>query len=366
MRFLIQSFLLAAALGGLSLTSSAQEAAKTIVPATASQPAASKATPSIVETLQAEAAALRSLVTSDLARHFLDATAALPLPEPRTILRTKDRGAAYTPEQAARLPEEKRATLVEKTYDARFYYTTGYGSPLVYARVVDLLAQHGVTSLVGKRLMDFGYGTVGHIRLLASLQCDAHGVDVEPVFGALYARPEDQGQLPPSDHGPLGRITLHCGRWPAERSIVRDVGTGYDIITSKNTLKRGYIHPSRRADPRTFVRLGVDDGTFLRNVHDALNFGGLFIIYNICPAQAPPDKPCIPWADGQCPFSREMLERSGFEVVEFDREDREIALDYWVALGISPGKSREETGADLFAWYTICRKSKRSGSPPNR
>jgi hypothetical protein len=273
MRFLIHTILLGATLGCWTLSSSAQQPAKPAAPAATPQPDTPSTPLSIVEALRIEAAALRPLVASDLARRFLDATASLPTPEPRTIFRTKDRSAAYTPEQVARLPEEKRGSLIEKTYDARFYYTTGYGSPLVYARVVDLLASHGITSLVGKRLMDFGYGTVGHIRLLASMQCDAHGVDVEPVFSALYARPEDQGQVPPSDHGPLGRISLHCGRWPAERSIVRDVGAGYDIITSKNTLKRGYIHPSRPADPRTLVRLGVDDGTFLRHVHDALNPG---------------------------------------------------------------------------------------------
>ena len=81
----------------------------------------------------------------------------------------------------------------------------------------------------------------------------------ERGFGGLartvpHRRPDDQGKASAIDHGPAGGITLHCGRWPAERSIVRDVGTRYDIITSKNTLKRGYIHPSRPADPRTPVK----------------------------------------------------------------------------------------------------------------
>lgn len=357
MRHFSLAFLVAALSGVLPSALLAQVTPKTSEPTAASQPNAAEAAPSIIETLKAEAAALRPLVTSDLTRCFLNATATLPVPEPRTILRTKDRSAAYTPEQAARLPEDKRAALVEKTYDARFYYTTGYGSPLVYARVVDLLATHGVASLAGKKLMDFGYGTVGHIRLLASMGCEAHGVDVEPVFGALYARPDDQGKVSAIDHGPAGGITLHCGRWPAERSIVRDVGTRYDIITSKNTLKRGYIHPSRPADPRTLIRLGVDDGTFLRHIHDALKPGGLFIIYNIAPAQNPPDKPYIPWADGQCPFTPEQLANARLEVLEYDHDDRAAILDYWIALGINQGKSREETQNDLFAWYTICRRS---------
>ena len=188
------------------------------------------------------------------------------------------------------------AALVEKKCDAEFYYYTGYGSPLVYARVVDLLGKAGVGSLAGKKLLDFGYGTVGHVRLLASMGCDAHGVDVEPVFHALYSRPGDQGEVLAVGSAPDGKITLHCGRWPAERDVVREIGTGYDIITSKNTLKRGYIHPARHTDPRFLVRLGVDDGSFLRRVHEALKPGGLFLIYNLSPAQNPESsgKPYLP------------------------------------------------------------------------
>ena len=59
------------------------------------------------------------------------------------------------------------------------------------------------------------------------------------------------------------------------------------------------------------------------------------------------------------PVSREVLEKHGFELLEFDREDRAVALDYWMALGINAGKSREETGRELFAWYTVSRKSDR-------
>jgi SAM-dependent methyltransferase len=333
-----------------SISGSAQPTPPPIAPPPA------ETAPDPVQILNHEAAALSPLAASGLARAFLNGTAALPIPTARTLLRTKDRSACYTPEQAAALSQSVRSTLTEKTYPPSFYYTTGYGSPLVYARVLDLLAEHGVSSVAGKKLLDFGYGTIGHIRLLASLGCDAHGVDVEPVFQALYAQPQDQGEVPGINGAHPGRITLHGGRWPAERSIVRDVGNRYDIITSKNTLKRGYIHPARPADPRTLVHLGVDDGTFLRNVYDALNPGGVFLIYNLSPAQAPSDKPYIPWADGQCPFPRELLERSGFQVIEFDHEDREPALDYWMALGFNQGKSREETAKDLFVWYTLCRK----------
>jgi phytoene/squalene synthetase len=103
----------------------------------------------------------------------------------------------------------------------------------------------------------------------------------------------------------------------------------------------------------------VDDATFLRHVYDALKPGGLFLIYNLSPAQNSVEsgKPYLPHADGECPFPRELLEKTGFEVIDFDHVDRDKAVEYWMALGISEGKSAEETRKDLFAWYTLCRKA---------
>ena len=80
----------------------------------------------------------------------------------------------------------------------------------------------------------------------------------------------------------------------------------YDLVLSKNTLKRGYIHPERPTEDRKLIKLGVDDRAFVQAVYDMLEPGGLFLIYNLCPAQAPPDQPYIPWADGRCPFDRRL------------------------------------------------------------
>jgi len=52
-----------------------------------------------------------------------------------------------------------------------------------------------VTSVDGKRILDFGYGTVGHLRLLASLGADMVGVEVDPLLRALYSAPGDQGAI---------------------------------------------------------------------------------------------------------------------------------------------------------------------------
>lgn len=320
----------------------------------------------VLEQLKAESEKLRKLVASDLANRFLDTVGTLPEPTARVVLRDKAKTRAHTQEEAAKLNEEERAGLAPRTFDPSFFYYTGYGSPLVYARVLDLIGpregERGMTSLAGKKVMDFGCGTIAHLRMMAAMGADVHGVEVEPVFRVLYGQAGDQGEVPSigdAKGGSAGRVTMHIGRWPAERDIVRAVGGGYDLITSKNTLKRGYIHPARTTDPKFLVHLGVDDNTFLRQIHDALKPGGLFLIYNLSPAQNTVEsgKPYLPHADGECPFKPEQFAAARLEVLEFDRIDRDKAVEIWMALGIGGDKSAEETRRDLFAWYTLCRRS---------
>ena len=57
---------------------------------------------------------------------------------------------------------------------------------------------------------------------------------------------------------------------------------------------------------------------FVRTLHGMLAPGGRVLIYNLAPPPAPLDKPYIPWADGRCPFAREVWEKVGFHVVAFD------------------------------------------------
>jgi hypothetical protein len=102
------------------------------------------------------------------------------------------------------------------------------------------------------------------------------------------------------------------------------------------------------------VDLGVDDQTFVNSLAAALNPGGRLIIYNLCPAPAPADKPYIPWADGRCPFPKEMWTKAGLEVVAFDVNDDAEARRLGKALAWDQSGMNLEH--DLFAWYTIVRK----------
>ncbi len=266
----------------------------------------------------------------------------------------------YSKPEVLRMAREQRARLEKKVLEPAAYYTTKYGSPLAYSRVVDLLGKGGMSSFAGKRVLDFGYGTIGHLKLMAFQGADVVGVDVDSYLTALYSADGDQGVHRNAD-GSDGNIRLVEGHWPGDEAVRKMVGEGYDLFLSKNTLKRGYIHPEREADPSRLVQLGVNDEVFVRSVYDLLEPGGLFALYNLSPAQNPPDKPYIPWADGQCPFKRELLEKVGFEVVSFDKDDTAAAREMGRLLGWGELGMNLETG--LFGHITLLRRPKASPTP---
>ena len=311
--------------------------------------------PDIVAVLKGEAEALTPWVKTGLARAFLQSTSRLTTPEARKLSRDKERTRYLSAEAARALPEAERAGLEEVEITPGQYFTTKYGSPLAYARVVDLLGAQGLTNLAGKRVLDFGYGTIGHLKLMALMGADVVGVDVDPFLTALYSRPGDQGVHANADGGvPDGRVTLVQGQWPSTEEVQRAVGGGFDVFISKNTLKRGYIHPERETDPKRLVHLGVDDATYVKRLFESLRPGGIAIIYNLSPPPAPPEKPYIPWADGRCPFERELLEKAGFTVLEYDRLDDAAAREMARRLGWDKQGMNPDT--ELFSHFTILRR----------
>ena len=69
-------------------------------------------------------------------------------------------------------------------------------------------------------------------------------------------------------------MKLVHGRFPADPKVVAAVGGGYDLFLSKNTLKRGFVHPDRPAKPETQLQLGVSDDDFVEAVSATLKPGG--------------------------------------------------------------------------------------------
>jgi hypothetical protein len=194
---------------------------------------------------------------------------------------------------------------------------------------------------------------------LALLGADAVGVDVDPLLPALYSLPEDQGSVRGRDGKIAGGVTLVDGRWPGDDKARKAVGSGFDLILSKNTLKNGYVHPERPVDKRMLLDLGVSEEAFVKALYDSLKPGGHVMIYNISPAPAPPDKPYIPWADGRCPFPREMLIKAGFDVLKYDVDDSKAVREMARAFGWDKGEGGMDLENDLFAHYTLLRQPMR-------
>jgi len=322
---------------------------------TGAPPSPEPKAPPALETIRKQAVALAPGARSDLVREFLKAANDLPSIPPRRLFRDESKTRYFTETEAASLPDEQRKPLSEVEVGESYYYNTRYGTPLAYSRPLEILAAAGLTGLAGKRVLDFGYGSIGHLRLMAIEGAEAVGVEVDPLLRALYAAPGDQGAVR-GRHGRDGSVRLIDGRFPADGPVREAVGSGYDLILSKNVLKNGYLHPERPVDERRLVRLGVDDGAFVRALHDALKPGGLLLIYNLCPAPAPPDKPYVPWADGRSPFPRSMWEEAGFRIIAFDADDSAAARAMAGVLGWDKGVGAMDLEKDLFGTYTLVER----------
>ena len=310
---------------------------------------------SVLEQIHKDAAVLIPHLRAAWVHRFLLATSELPPIEPRTVYHDSTRTRYWTATEAAALPDSEKSKLVQRRLDEEFYYTTRYGSPLAYSRLFQILAEAGLDDVAGKKIVDFGYGTIGHLRLLASLGADVTGIEVDPLLRALYSAPGDQGTIRGAG-GREGRLRVLDGHFPAEPEVTTAVGEGYDLFISKNTLKNGYIHPEQPVDPRRLVHLGVGDTAFVRAIHRILKPGGRATIYNLCPAPNAPGKPYIPWADGRCPFPAALWSSEGFRVIAFDRDDTRAARGMGHALGWDRGESPMDLEKDLFGSYTLVEK----------
>src|SRR5262245_41908250 len=286
---------------------------------------------SAVAALRVEAKALRPLVSTRWVKRFLEATEALPSIPPRTVYTDEAKTRYRSQAEVDALPEAERAALVPRVLDEDFYYNTRYGTPLAYARPLDLLGAAGFTPAHAK-ILDFGFGGIGQLRLLASLGANVHGIEVDPLTRALYSWPGDQGAIR-GYHGSGGTLALHYGRFPVDEALTKAVGGGYSLFLSKNTLKRGYIHPEQPVPDRQRIDLGVEDAAFVRRLAEMVEPGGLVMIYNLTPAPNQPGKPYIPWADGRCPFDRALWEQAGFGVLAYDKDDNAAARAMARALG---------------------------------
>jgi hypothetical protein len=311
----------------------------------------------VVDQMKTEAAAVTALVQTSLAKEFLTGFPCLPpLAATRVAYYNKDTRDAVSEETVQSMSEEQLKGYAKRDLDEQFFYTTRYGTPVAFTRPLEILGRAGVKHVDGLKLLDFGFGSIGQLRVLAALGATTVGVEVDALLKVMYSQPGDTGAIERcsvAGSGGIGSVKLVFGQFPAEKAVVTEVGTGFDVFVSKNTLKRGYIHPEQQVDPRMLVHLRVDDETFVRAVFDVLKPGGFALIYNLSPAPAKDGETYKPWADGRCPFTRELFERVGFAVVAFDTDDSAAAREMGKALGWA---EQMDLPNDLFGTYTLVRK----------
>jgi len=304
--------------------------------------------PPVLPEIQRLAAKLEPTVKPKWVKRWLEMAKELPSVTPKTFWCTKDKSACW-----AKKPEGEKRELVERTVNDEYFYAR-ITDPLGYARAYEVLAKAGFTPK-GKKVLDFGYGNIGQLAMLARLGADVHGIEVDPLLPLAYA--DSVGDVTAKD-GTRGHLAVHHGYFPTDPKLVKEVGTGYALFISKNTLKRGYIHPQAPVPDKQRIDVGPDD-VFLKTVHDLLVPKGLFLIYNLSPAQAPPGKPYKQMADGVSPYSRKQLEAAGFEVLAFDVVDDgpARAMGHVLEWDQYPGEPWD-LKTDLFAHYTLARRKK--------
>lgn len=323
------------------------------------------ASTSVLQRLADEAEALQPFARSPLTRNFLDATRALPSISPRTVYVNEVTREYFSAAEKSALPVAAQKKLAEIQLDEYRYYFTKYGSPLAYLRPMELAASNGIGDVAGKRILDFGYGGIGHLRLLASLGADVTGIDADSYLRALYSSGRDQGNVASAAgmwRGSSGSITLAHGHWPKDPKIVERVGRGYDLILSKNTLKKGYIKPDRKIGKRPQIDLAVSDDSFLRAIHNTLNPGGKLIIYNLYPKPPAAQAVYNPQADARSPYTREQYEKAGLQVVALNVEDHAMARNMGRALKWDRNEKGEvisDLENNLYAMFTIVARTSR-------
>ncbi len=320
--------------------------------------------PTIREQIASEARAAAALAETDLGRRWLSVADDLaPMPGPRTMWYRRTDRSALTAKAYAALSASEREGYEETAVSEQTYYGR-YSTPIAYLRALDIAAAAGLKDVDGVRIADFGFGNVGQLRMLSSLGAHTIGIEIEGTPSAVYSQASDTGPVaraPEAGDGAPGSIELVFGQYPTTPEIIDAVGDDLALFMSKNTLKKGYIHPEREVNPAMLVHLGVDDETYVRTVYEALRPGGLFVIYNLYPQPGGPDEPYKPWASGACPFAKDLVRSVGFEVVAWNVDDSAKAQAMGRALGWNDGMSDEEYATNFNGMFTVLRKP---GSSP--
>ncbi len=318
----------------------------------------------VIRRFMLEAEGLMPLMETDAAREFLAEVPELPEIQSRLIfVRQGIVPDAVSEAEFQMLPDEFKAALRPQKIDITKYYQTIYGSPLAYARPLDVIAAIAEwDSFNDKKILDFGYGQIGQLRLLAQCGADVTGIELSSLISAMYTLPGDTGKMTGAS-GNTGSLRLLHGAWPAGQIARERVAGAYDLIMARNVLRKG---PMDRANkdvrPELRVHLRTSNEMFLARMNEALKMGAYALVYNIGGA-GPELWEQFPASDFSCPFTREQWESAGFELIALNQVDDEPMRKAAKALFLDRGPDGINLETNLYAQYTIAKKVREATIP---
>lgn len=267
----------------------------------------------------------------------------------------------FTEERLEALMAEPDATprsdLQTFTFGPDRYYATSYGTPIAYAPMLqhaaEFLATHGTDSFEGMKVLDFGYGQLGQVAMLARCGARVHGVEVDPLVHTLYEVSEAAGEVRSND-GRIGSISLYLGEWFGDEDFRSQTGDGFDLLLFRNVLKKGYVTPDVPMEGFDPIDVGGSPERGAEIIAAALAPGGIAIVYNLGSGpHVRDDGSYNNPADVRDPFGRASWEAAGLEVVVYEADGSALMREAGVAIGWA--ETVEEL-APLNARYTLVRR----------
>ncbi len=259
----------------------------------------------------------------------------------------------YTAQQALALSEDELADFRVVEYGPDRYYATNYGSPIAYAPMLELSALHaGIESFKGQRILDFGYGQLGQLEMLARCGAKVVGIEIDPVIDTLYRTTRISDDVR-ADDGTRGRVRLLLGDWFNDWDLQRDAGPGFDIILCRNVLKRGYVQPEEPMAGFDPIDIGGEPVDGALHIFHALEEGGIAVVYNLGAGNhRRGDGSYHAPADIRDPFGEDAWKEAGFEILAFEEDGSERMRE----VGVRLGWGTMDELADFNVLYTIVRR----------
>lgn len=295
---------------------------------------------SVNKKLLAESELLKEIVNSNQSIKFLNGVKLLPTPPKEMVV-------YYNKEEKQALSEKKfKLSKVDTSMYKRlhlkesYFYYTKYGSPLAFVAPLELLSSYNITVTNKTKVLDFGFGSIGQLLLMKEMGAKVSGIEVDPILKVLY-----------KDHSK--KLNLVYGLFPKDARTVRKLGKKYDLFISKNTLKKGFINPEKKVNPRFMIDLKVSHEKFLESIKQLLKPGGHVLIYNLHAALALDNYK--PWTDGRSPYSKEFYEKNGFEVITLNGDHTNFARNMGTCFGWDKVMDFKK---HLYATYTLLKKVK--------